>query len=341
MLPQVKRMLLFAILLNLFMSFPAAAGANGKIIFTHRNELWTMNADGTNQQALGIKGSHPRWSPDGNQIVFTVFHRGDKTQGKNRFTETFIINADGSNQRLLISTQHLQEKEDGLPVWSPDGGRIAFYSNRTGDNDIFVIDVSGENLTNLTQSPETSEIVPSWAPDGTHILYKSGHFYTLRLSDGHRRQLTQEDGVRNSPTWSPDGKYIAFSGDLRGELDNEDIYILDIETSVEKRLTIHPDNDFRPAWSPDGVYIVFKSDRGDPDKGDPLVDGDGKMDLYRITVASRKVLRLTNLHGFNGFSPDWCCLGWKPTAVNPRHRKWTRWGQLKANRGLKDSTDYR
>ena len=308
----------------------STAGSDGKIVFSHGSELWTMNADGTNQQALGIKGSHPRWSPDGNEIVFTVFHRGDKTQGKNRFTETFIIDADGGNQRLLVSTQHLQEKVDFLPVWSPDGSRVAFYSNRTGDNDIFVIDVSGENLTNLTQSPKTSEIVPSWSPDGTHILYKSGHFYTLRLSDGHRRQLTQEDGVRNSPTWSPDGKYIAFSGDLRGELDNEDIYIMDIETGVEKRLTIHPDNDFRPAWSPDGRHIVFESEREE-----------GKLDLYRITVATREVIQLTHLDEANGFSPNWCCIGEKPTAVNPRYHKLTKWGKLKADRGLKDSTDYR
>ena len=302
-----------------------------------------MNADGTNQQALGIKGVQPSWSPDGSQIVFTVFHRGDKTQGKNRFTETFIINSDGSGQHLLMSTQHLQEKEDGLPVWSPDGSRIAFFSNRPGRDDIFVIDVSGENLTNLTQSPEIHERVPSWSPDGTHILYASwdDHFHTLRLADGHRAQVIQDDGDRRLPDWSPNGKQITFAGDVQGKIDNLDIYLMDIGTGVETRLTIHPDVDYSPAWSPDGRHIVFESDRGDPDKGDPLVDGDGKMDLYRITVDSREVVRLTNLHEANGLSPDWCCIGEKPTAVNPRYHKLTKWGKLKADRGLKDSTDYR
>ena len=322
-----------SIFLLLIMKTPvSAAGAEGKIVFSHRSELWTMNADGTDLQAIGVKGNHPRWSPDGSQIVFTVFHSGDKAQGKNRFTETFIIDADGGNQRLLVSTQHLQEKVDFLPVWSPDGSRIAFYSNRPGRDDIFVIDVSGEHLTNLTQSPETHERAPSWSPDGTHILYSSwdDHFHTLRLADGHKTQLTQGQGVRRRPIWSPDGTQIAFRGDVHGEVDNVDIYVMDIETGVEERLTIHPEADLRPAWSPAGKHIVFESKREE-----------GKLDLYRITVDSREVIRLTHLHEANGLSPDWCCIGEKPTAVNPRYRKLTKWGKLKADSGLKDSTDYR
>ena len=322
-----------SIFLLLIAKAPAsAAGSDGKIVFSHRSELWTINSDGTDLQAIGIKGNNPSWSPDGSQIVFTVFHRGDKMFGKNRFTETFIINADGSGQRLLISTQHLEERVDFAPVWSPNGNHIAFYSNRPGRDDIFVIDVSGENLTNLTQSPESHERVPSWSPDGTHILYSSWaeHFHTLRLADGHKTQLTQLEGDRRTPAWSPDGKQIAFDGDVRGELDNADLYIMDIETGVEKRLTIHPEADLRPAWSPDGKYIVFESERED-----------GKMDLYRITVDSREVIRLTHLHEANGLSPDWCCIGEKSTAVNPRYRRLTKWGKLKADRGLKDSTNYR
>ena len=302
------------------------AGVDGKIIFSHKGALWTMNADGTNQHALGIEGGQPSWSPDGSQLVFSVYHRGDKMGGKNRFTETFIINVDGSGQRLVMSTQHLQWKVDFSSVWSPDGSRIAFSSNRPGRYDIFVIDVSGENLTNLTQSPEIHEYSPSWSPDGTHILYSSwdDHFHTLRLADGHKRQVTQDEGDRRNPAWSPDGKHIAFAGDVRGGLDNLDIYIMDIETGVEKRMTIHPEADFRPAWSPDGRHIVFQSDRGD-----------GKLDLYRITVATREVIQLTHLDEANGFSPDWCCIGGKPASVSPRHHKLTKWGKLKANQSFR------
>ncbi len=322
MLPRATFTLLFAIILNLLLFPLAAAAAEGKLVFSHRVELWTMNPDGTNPQALGIEGRQPSWAPDGSQIVFIVYHRGDKTQGKNRFTETFIINADGSDRRLLMSTQHLEEKMDFSPTWSPDGSRIAFSSNRPGQYDIFVIDVAGENLTNLTNSPEIHEWVPSWSPDGTRILYKSwdDHFHTLRLADGHKTQVTQAQGDRRFPVWSPDGKQIAFAGDVRGEVDNLDIYIMDIETGVEKRLTIHPDDDFRPAWSPDGKHIVFES------------EGDGGYDLYRITVASREVVRLTQLHEVNGFFSDWCCIGVWPANVNPRHRELIRWGQLKVDR---------
>ena len=322
-----------SIFLLLIAKAPAsAAGSDGKIVFSHKSELWTINSDGTDLQALGIKGGQPSWSPEGSLFVFSAYHLGDKMFGKNRFTETFIINADGNHQRLVMSTQHLQWKVDFSPAWSPDGNRIAFSSNRPGRYDIFVIDISGENLTNLTQSAEISEHSPSWSPDGMHILYSSwdGHFHTLRLADGHRRQLTQDEGDRRNPHWSPEGKQIAFAGDVQGEVDNADIYIMDIETGVETRLTTHPEADLRPTWSPDGRHIVFESEREE-----------GKLDLYRITVATREVIQLTHLDEANGFSPDWCCIGQKPATVNPRRRSLIQWGQLKADRGLKDSTNYR
>ena len=61
---------------------------------------------------------------------------------------------------------------DGWPTWAPDGGRIAFESDRSGNWDIWVMNPDGTGLTNLTQSPE-DELYPAWSPDGKKIAFTS------------------------------------------------------------------------------------------------------------------------------------------------------------------------
>jgi TolB protein len=71
------------------------------------------------------------------------------------------MNADGSNQR---NVSNFPGAADHGPVWSPDGRQIMFYSNRTGNWDIFVISSDGQNVINLTNTPDVDEQEPFWRP---------------------------------------------------------------------------------------------------------------------------------------------------------------------------------
>jgi len=91
----------------------------------------------------------PAWSPDGNLIVFTSNRTGNY--------ELFLMESDGSNQRVLVT----HKGNDGSPTWSPDGQRIAFDSDAEGNMDIYVVNLDGKGLIRITTS-EADEKTPKW-----------------------------------------------------------------------------------------------------------------------------------------------------------------------------------
>ena len=96
----------------------------------------------------------PDWSPDGSQIAF---HRPGETG------ELFVMNADGANIRSLGIGFY--------PDWSPDGNKILFHSKADGDWDIYVINVDGTGLVNLTADHPGPDVFPDWSPDGRTIVF--------------------------------------------------------------------------------------------------------------------------------------------------------------------------
>lgn len=126
-------------------------------------EIWVMNLDGSNPVRLTYEpgiDAFPDWSPDGTRIVFHTARDGDLSSGEG--FEVYVMNADGTNQLNLTNHPGL----DGHPNWSPDGTRIVFISNRDDDpidNDIYLINPDGTNLTRLTTSQNGRHSMwPNW-----------------------------------------------------------------------------------------------------------------------------------------------------------------------------------
>jgi len=112
-------------------------------------EVYVMNADGSAQRALA-PGCISSFSPDGQMIVFTQY-----------CTDTgyiYIMGADGSNLRTLVD-----QYENTNPSWSRDGRMIIFQSERDGNDDIWMVDLQGDNWTKLTSDP-AEDACPVWQP---------------------------------------------------------------------------------------------------------------------------------------------------------------------------------
>lgn len=175
--------------------------------------------------------------------------------------EIYSVNADGSEVTQLTKN----DDKDTNPACSPDGKFIAFSSQRDGNSEIYVMDVSGNNQINISNTPKYWEIMPQWSPDSKKICFASnrdgeGYYdiYTMN-ADGSNVQQVFESSVHDwAPTWSPDGSKICFISEMAiagGGTDMLFIYDLIADT------LIHLTRDanyayYSPAWSPDGSSIA-------------------------------------------------------------------------------------
>lgn len=141
---------------------------------------------------------------------------------------------------------------------------ISFSSNRIGNYDIYVMDINGENLQNLTNHPSWDS-QPTWAPNGSAFAFVSNRdgnseIYIMKLNGTEPQRLTNHPALDSDPTWSPDGKWIAFRS-RRHRAPDSDIYKIDIKGENLQQLTNKGKYNIFPAWSPDGEQIVFYSYR--------------------------------------------------------------------------------
>ena len=163
------------------------------------------------------------------------------------------------------STENQVQEEQPIlyynPVWSPDGSRIVFYSNRDGNFEIYTIHPDGTNLTRLTHS-DAGDGEMTWSPDGSQIAFSSNRdgpngIYVMN-TDGSDLVRLSDTAQVSAPAWSPEGTKIAYETRVDG---NRDLFVMNADGSGITRLTDHPKNDFSPTWSPDGSRIAFASNR--------------------------------------------------------------------------------
>ena len=191
-------------------SEPATALA-GRIAFDNHQDVWTINADGTDLTRITDSPGpdfDPSWSPDGTQIAFRSERSGEP--------EIWLMNADGSGQHRLTT---------GLsPAWSPDGSMIAF----SGEGGLSLIDAHGSHRRTLPHT-EGGEY-PSWSPDGTSIAFNSNlsgdHVMYIARTDGSKVVELTRSGEGWQVAWSPDGRSILFTSH-RDHTDNyTDVYVM-------------------------------------------------------------------------------------------------------------------
>lgn len=257
-------------------------------------DIYTMGVDGTNVERLTTTPATEwgfSWSPDGRRLAYDSYWRGGGI---------LVMNDDGSWRVRLLG--HEEETVNIFPAWSPDGSKIVFVRATPAeegieDLDIFVMDVDGGNVTQLTDTPDADEWVPTWSPDGSKIVYdyskgrRGGDIYVIDADGSNPRALTTHADNDTNPAWSPDGTQIVFNSNRGG--DNE-VYVMNADGSNVRQLTFNKARgryyiyDGQPAWSPDGTKIAFMSTRGGGTEGEIYVmDADGG-NVIRLTDNSLK-----------------------------------------------------
>lgn len=152
------------------------------------------------------------------------------------------------------------------PRVSPDGTQVLFYSYRSGNPDVFLMDRDGSNQANLTNSPGTWDTEPLWSPDGTTILFRSDRddpggnreLYKMDLHSLEVQRLTYNKGFDTATDWVGDKIYYYNLATVSQERRIGSIYVMDADGNNQTLLRSMEHDGGRPNLSPDGTKILFE-----------------------------------------------------------------------------------
>jgi Tol biopolymer transport system component len=215
-------------------------------------------------------------------------------------SQIFTATPNGGDLRRLTSTRNT---DSALPDWSPDGQRIAFFTERLDVHEpaqIQVMNADGSNVTELTRGPGFHGF-PAWSPDGASLAIASDwdDYRNLRgiwiipatapggVTQQEARRLTISPGTKTEdaePQFSPDGSSIVFTRFKSPR--KSAIHRVGIDGSGLERLTPWSLNASDPDWSPDGQRIAF-------DSGDAELRGQ-KSNIYVMRADGSGRKRLTD-----------------------------------------------
>ena len=178
-----------------------------------------------------------------------------------------VMNSDGSVAALTSGNGFY----DAFPVWSPDGQKIAFASNRDGPLNVYVMNQDGSGVVRLTTTaaPQQDRF-PVWSADGSRIVFESNRtggseIYVMNADGSNVTRLTNNSTADNDPSFSPDGTRIVFVSNRDAPSPDPpygkwEVYIMGVDGSGQTRVTTDGAMAFRPIFF-GANKILFDSDR--------------------------------------------------------------------------------
>ncbi len=263
-------------------------------------DIWYLEAGASEPVQLTTDPGSDRvaaWHPNGESAIFASDRLGGPSvpsRGALRAYGLFIAYLDDRQDEHLLGTRTFNHGAR----WSPDGGRIVFYSDATGETQVYLLDPDYEPNTGNEPVALTSDghnDGPAWSPDGSRIAFNSlrdgnREIYVMDADGSNQRRLTDDPADDFSPAWSPDGSLIAFHSERNG---GRHIFVMNADGSAVRQLTEGEVRDGFASWSPDGEWIAFDRQLGREDS-----------DILAIRADGSELIHLTSGPERDAF-PDW------------------------------------
>ena len=213
--------------------------------------LWRVSINGGEPSKLDVGArspTSPRISRSSHRLAFV-----ESFQDAN----VWRLSLTASNTEAKTPTKFISStRYDSSAQYSPDGKRIAFRSDRSGTNEIWLCDSEGNNLIQLTELHGSLAGSPRWSPDGKFVAFDSrhegqSHIYVVSADGGAVRRLTEQPPIQVVPKWSRDGRWIYF-------FSNSDQQIWKAPAGGGQAEHVLLNKATGPQESPDGKYLYFR-----------------------------------------------------------------------------------
>jgi tricorn protease len=248
--------------------WPSMSSDSRTIVYEEDFGLWKL--DLSSGKSVEIKVNINADDKENNLETLTVRNEADSyhlsPSGKRAVISThgelFTIPTDRGDVRRLTRTAGVRETQ---PEWSPDGKLIAFVSDQSGREEVWVCNERGRNLKRISDNDSQKGQI-SWAPDSKSLFYTGTDkkLYKYSFADDQTKVLATGEVIGfgatalSNPHWSPDGKWVSYTRADKTLLPH--VYVVSADGGKEQRIT-NADNysDSTAVWAPDGKRIVYLS----------------------------------------------------------------------------------
>jgi Tol biopolymer transport system component/DNA-binding winged helix-turn-helix (wHTH) protein len=216
------------------------------------SSLWRVPASGGTPERLGIGGgdaSNPTVSMRGNRLAYErQLHDANTWK---------IALPQSTRPTPAPSRLNPSSRSDFSPHVSPDGARIAFLSDRSGTDEIWLSDTDGSNLVQLTSSAGLLIGSPRWSPDGRQLAFEGrvkgrAGIFVINAEGGLPREVTPDPSVAVLASWSSDGRWIYFGSNRTGRAE-----VWKVPAKGGQAVQVTKRGGFRAFESADGTFVYY------------------------------------------------------------------------------------
>ena len=235
------------------------------------NALYVTDKNFLNMRRLDftdkLKMSNFDVSPDGKKLCFTSSLKMNNSELKQNPENLFVVNIDGADLRQLTNLYIQYLRTANYPRWSPNGHKILFvYPERNDVKNspalsLFIVDLDTGHMKDVLSKSKfvgKDRIDPCWSPDAAKIAFISYenakgiyNIYLMNADGTDITRITNSPYDKRQPVFSPNGKQILYVGYPKGISAGGELFLVDIETRKEYRVTKPKKTKNRRSWSDD------------------------------------------------------------------------------------------
>ena len=242
------------------------SGSNGKIVYENGGHLYkyNLNTKENEKVTIHINFDNPNIIPYYKNVKENIHSQNISPKGNRAIFDArgdiYTVPKENGMIRNLTQSQGIR---DIYPSWSPDGKYISYVSDKTGEYEIYLLENKEDaEPKQITFNSEAWKYKPKWSPDGKYLLYSDRTLKVklLNVESGDEKVITNalRHEIRDC-RFSPDSKWVAYSKSSKNG--NDAVWVYNIETGKNHKLTGDVFDDNSPLFSLNGEYIYFLSKR--------------------------------------------------------------------------------